>query len=173
MTKNILVFPRDKIASLLNTKKTLDIDCPWALISIFSDTSGPLVREKFEFEILASKGCVDFEAFDFHDVTKDYAAMLKKTYPGSNRKFKLFSKNQAKKMINFIDKLKRDDRDLGLVIHCEAGVSRSGAVGIFACRYLGIDEHKFRAMHPLIKPNPFVYDTLCEVSKMKGNFERF
>ena len=50
---------------------------------------------------------------------------------------------KAKQIINFIDKAQEDENDSVLVVHCQAGISRSGAVGTFACDYCGLDYNRF------------------------------
>jgi predicted protein tyrosine phosphatase len=52
------------------------------------------------------------------------------------------------------------------VLHCDAGVSRSGAVGTFIQRYLEIEEEGFKKLNPYIHPNHFVLNILMEVSGM-------
>lgn len=169
MINNIRIFPRYSVKKLISTEATWGLKHPWILISIYSDTTGPLITGDCDLEALTKKGCIDVKTFEFHDVTQKKYIVLKKSYPRAKKQLKLFTENQAKDILEYIDQYKNDSRDIMLVIHCEAGVSRSGAVGLFACRYLGIDVARFRALHPTINPNPHVYDTLCAVSKMNSS----
>ena len=167
MINSIRILPRYSVEKLISTEATWGLRHPWILISIYSDTTGPLIVGEPDIERLKIKGCIDVKAFEFHDITQKKFKALKKSYPKAKKQLKLFTESQAKDMLEYIDKYNNDDRDTMLVIHCEAGVSRSGAVGLFACGYLGIDIVRFRALHPTINPNPYVYDTLCSVSKIK------
>ena len=47
----------------------------------------------------------------------------------------------------------------GFVIHCEAGVSRSPAIGAAIARYLRQPESEFWQEY---QPNRYVYDRMCE-----------
>jgi predicted protein tyrosine phosphatase len=44
-----------------------------------------------------------------------------------------------------------------VIVHCDAGVSRSPAVAIGIARYLGVDDAELCARH---RPNPHVLDTM-------------
>lgn len=81
------------------------------------------------------------------------------------RNLKLFDMEQAKQVVNFLDKMYFESRAYKpLLIHCTAGVSRSGAVGEFACKYLGYDYERFRKDNRQIVPNTHVLKTLWKVS---------
>lgn len=69
----------------------------------------------------------------------------------------LFTEEQAKQIIEFIDQHKDKDQ---FIIHCSAGISRSGAVGTFINDYLELDYKTFRQTNPQVQPNPFVLSTL-------------
>jgi predicted protein tyrosine phosphatase len=173
MIDNIIVAPRRYIASLIDSKETPPPAPEWFLISIFSATTGPLIAEKIHFELLAEKNCIDYQAYEFHDITQEQYDSYGRSFTRARNRFIVFSKKQAKDIVGYINKFKNFQNNITLVVHCEQGVSRSGAVGIFACRYLGLDEHSFRARHPNIRPNPTVYDTLRQVSGLPDTFERF
>jgi len=54
-----------------------------------------------------------------------------------------------------------DNKDKeSLIVHCAAGVSRSGAVGTFAAEYFNIDMDSFRATNRFISPNAKVMTIL-------------
>jgi predicted protein tyrosine phosphatase len=78
----------------------------------------------------------------FDDVTEDMELAW-----GTAR---CFTKEQGIKVIEFLDEIKDVDT---LIVHCAAGVSRSGAVGKFAAEYLGVDYNEFRNTNPQIHPN--------------------
>ncbi len=95
-----------------------------------------------------------------------------KIAPELRKKQPTFNIKMAHKIVAFIDSLREKDIKL-LLIHCDAGVSRSGAVGIFACRYLDMDENEFRKEHRNIGPNTLVYDLLIRESGMRGEYQKW
>jgi len=166
MIKDVRVFSRDDMHRIIRSDVDWSLRSPWILISIYSSTTGPLLTSDSDLWALADKGCVDVEAFEFHDITKARYDRLCKLYPRSKKNIKLFSEDQARDILAYIDRHKKDDPGTTLVVHCDAGKSRSGAVGLFACRYLGINDRKFIRYHPWIDPNPYVYKTLCSVAEL-------
>lgn len=60
--------------------------------------------------------------------------------------------------INFFDKHK--DGDYSLIIHCDAGISRSSAHAVFFGNELGIDISTFPSY---IRPNTHILKVLAEV----------
>jgi predicted protein tyrosine phosphatase len=132
---------------------------PWALISIYTVPELRLIRypeEKKLFEM----GCVKTLSLCFRDIIP--------SEPGSD--VGLFDEAHAYRIKDFIDSLHGIEK---IVVHCDAGISRSGAVGLWACRYLGQDESVFRANNPQINPNTHVYDTLYVISGMKASYQDF
>jgi len=75
---------------------------------------------------------------------------------------KAFNKEQGKIVLEFLNKIK--DRDT-LIVHCHAGISRSGAVGQFAADYFGLDYKEFRNLNPHIHPNSTVTRILRELAR--------
>lgn len=160
MIEKIVVVPRLIIEYCINDD-SISYWENWSLISI-STTEEQIVADK---ENLMHKGCNDFLECVFADVTK-------KEYDNSKGLIDaiLFSKETAQRIIGYIEKIK-DTSDI-LVVHCDAGISRSGAVGLFACRYLGLDESKFRKENNVL-PNIYVMDVLNEVSGRKDDYQAF
>jgi len=70
-----------------------------------------------------------------------------------------FSKEQATKVIEFLESNKNAKT---VLIHCAAGISRSGAVGRVALEYLQGDREQFRINNNQISPNPRVERMLNE-----------
>lgn len=68
-----------------------------------------------------------------------------------------FSEKQAKELFNFINK--NSDADIAIV-HCMAGISRSGAVGLFINDYFDLDYERFKRDNPQIAPNQKVFRLL-------------
>lgn len=74
---------------------------------------------------------------------------------------KTITDNQSKEIISFIKSNK--EKIIGgskCVIHCSAGVSRSGAVGTFINEYFSFDTNYFNHFNQNIKPNPLVLKKL-------------
>ena len=70
-----------------------------------------------------------------------------------------FSDEQAEQIIRFVDVWKSVVERL--VVHCDAGVSRSAAVCAAMKRYLGFDNQDiFKCQQ--YEPNPLVYETLIQ-----------
>lgn len=68
--------------------------------------------------------------------------------------YKIFNSEIAKELVDFI-KLNKDKK--ACIVHCSAGVSRSGAVGEFIQRKLGTESMKtFRKRNKHIHPNRLV-----------------
>ena len=63
---------------------------------------------------------------------------------------KAFTEEQAAKVINFVKK-HRDKKTC--IVHCMAGISRSGAVGTFINGYAQGNWEEFKRTNPQISPN--------------------
>lgn len=125
------------------TSKTI-IDSPdAAIISILDSDAEPLTnRGKLH------------TSFFFDDIAP---SQIEQNYPDRIA----MSVKDAKDIIAFTELVKNARREFELYIHCSAGVCRSGAVGLFLTRYLGLDEEKFYKRNPQIIPNRWVMDVLC------------
>lgn len=64
-----------------------------------------------------------------------------------------FTSEQAEQLLRFI---KNNSDKESCIIHCAAGISRSGAVGTFVNDYFHGDFHKFQKQNPHILPNGLV-----------------
>ena len=69
-------------------------------------------------------------------------------------------------MVDFLDVIQKDEEDSILVAHCAAGISRSGAIGTFACDYCGLDYNEFIGSNSNIMANPHVLRVLSNVAGM-------
>jgi predicted protein tyrosine phosphatase len=163
MIKEVKIFNRFNMEMFARTN---GLNFPynyWHLISIHSGDPliNPQVRHIFE-----KIGCHGLISVEFWDMTlKDKAAVLK-DYPNAN----VFSKKDAARIINFLDKVQKDNKDSTLVVHCHAGISRSGAVGTFACDYCRLNYNEFLKNNPCIHANSHVLRTLREVAHMTPDF---
>lgn len=84
-----------------------------------------------------------------------------------------FNKDMAKRVINFIKNIK-DDGTMDFIVHCDAGVSRSGAIGYMLNEYFNKflkrnqeDIDFFNTINAHIMPNPEVTRILKQ--EMFGN----
>lgn len=111
------------------------------VISIFDD-DGPVFQARHE----------NLLELDFHDITPDY----------SYERCRLFNKEQANNTVAFIAKIPPCKN---LIVHCRAGISRSGAVGTFAAIARGESVASLHQRHPRVHPNQWVLSLLQEVRR--------
>ena len=164
MIKKIKVFDRATIdACILNKAFPYKY---WYFISIYGD-DGCLVNSKTS-DILNGLGCVKSASLLFWDITDKSYNEIKEKYPNSEKakSLVLFNNKHAKQIIKLIDLAQKDTNDSALVVHCAAGISRSGAVATFACDYCKLDYAEFLKDNPCLYPNQFVLRTLHRISGM-------
>ena len=77
---------------------------------------------------------------------------------------------QAMELLDFIDE--HMDKD-NCIIHCAAGISRSGAVGTFICDYTDTNFNSFIQDNPQIHPNPLVLNLLKKAVLKKYNIRMY
>lgn len=130
----------------------------WYLISIYGQTFTPLIGfQRFATkESILEMGCQNYISLQFTDITKEQYE--KEPIEGRNY-WTLFDNKHAEKIITFLDAIHKDPKDAMLVVHCHAGVSRSGAIATFASEYLGVEFYD-----PYVKPNEWVLKLLNEVA---------
>ena len=130
----------------------------WYLISIWDQEEGALKN----VETLKKKGLQDIVSINFTDITdKEYEKIRKK-----DPRHVLFNEDHAKQIVNFMEKIQKDPQDAVLVVHCSAGISRSGAVGTFACDYCRLDYNNFIGGNHYIRANQWVLALLHRASGM-------
>jgi len=83
--------------------------------------------------------------FDFDDIEK--AELETATYTAKG-----FSFEQGKKLIKFLESIDKEKCNL-LIVHCAAGISRSGAIGTYANEFLQLDNKEFLNNNKYIHPN--------------------
>ncbi len=81
---------------------------------------------------------------------------------------KAFTALQAEELLMFIDSHK--DKDI-CVVHCTAGISRSGAVGTFINEYIDGDRDAFEKRNPYLHPNNLVLRLLKEALAERNELE--
>lgn len=156
MIKKISVLSRQEIEYIID--KSDKFDHSWILISIHHEHE--LIRDFKIMDRLKELGCENFLSINFADLEEQI----------KDKDYVLFNEDHANRIINFINKYSYADH---LIIHCAAGVSRSGAVGVFACRYLKLDEHEFRKRNKCILPNMLILSTLTKVAGLNNDYVKF
>ncbi len=97
----------------------------------------------------------------FDDVDEPHSIDMAKEF--QEKGIKLFSETHALKILSFIEKHK--DKKSCLV-HCAAGISRSGAVGEFINDHIGKEDYKtFKTRNPHTHPNGLVMRTLKRIAR--------
>lgn len=163
MVNKIIIYPKKVIQDILSGDHIYLSKDKWSLISIHSSDEEPLINSK----TVLPNNCIRTLSLSFFDCTaKDWGAILK-GIPTASKERDLFNKRHAEQIIKFLDSL---DIEKILLINCAAGVSRSGAVGLFASRYLKIDEKNFRKTNPNICPNPHIIDILNKISGINDDY---
>lgn len=158
MIKNIKVYPRYLIESYIEKEGTNFPFSNWYLISIYGHDY-PLLTKANE-KIMKNFGLLNSMQFEFWDINEQLYKSIKSRYPDAV----LFNEDIASDIVNFIKTINTHTKDSTLVIHCSAGISRSGAVGTFACDYYGLDYNNFIKSNPYIKANQYVLSLLRKVS---------
>lgn len=139
----------------------------WVLISICSPKE-EMIKDGYVKSQLKKWGCADCLSLTFDDITKENYERIKvkfsntKTFSG----IKMFSKKDAQLIIDFIKKHKDGDEETTLIVHCTAGVSRSGATGWFACKYLELDKNNFLQQNKNLYPNKYILEMLESMAGM-------
>jgi len=77
--------------------------------------------------------------------------------PTQEAQTRAFSELQAKMLYEFIKKHREKET---CIVHCMAGISRSGAVGTFITGYCQGDWERFKRDNPYVMPNPRVHRML-------------
>lgn len=125
------------------------VDIPFCLISIVTNDSMKLldIGEKE----LRGHGMREGISLSFGDIIREEAGSI------------LFNEEHALKVVEFVREGHKHDGQEFLVVHCDAGIRRSGAVVTWASKALGIE-----LLDPdLIWPNTFVLKMLEKVDEKK------
>jgi len=159
MIDKIVILSRKNVEKMLTGFFRIpEIEGGWALISIYNDRA--LIDVK-HLETLRILECINYISLRFDDVTKEqYDYKIR-----NGHKLNLFTYPQAQSIIHFIDLISNNPNIKTLVVHCAAGISRSGAVGLFACKYLKLNAITFMRINPNIHPNEYVLYVLEKASK--------
>jgi predicted protein tyrosine phosphatase len=139
----ISILPRREMQSLIDEHGEKEILDRHKIVSIF-DNDGPVFNRDHE----------NLLSLRFRDITSGI---------GYNDE-DLFSFAQADQAVEFIDKLGSND---DFIVHCGAGISRSGAVGIFTALVHGEGLDVLLQRHQDIWPNRWVFRLLAESYRRK------
>ena len=95
----------------------------------------------------------------FDDCSEDKSGILLTGEPYTE---KAMTPDQAQTIYDFLLAQQNAGRTNG-VVHCAAGVSRSGAVGTFAADFFEVDRTEFKRINPYIQPNPHILSLLNKI----------
>jgi len=132
----------------------------WHLISVYTSKKERYLTTT-TFNTLKKNGCSDALSLRFWDITDEQYEKIRADYP----KACLFSITDAQRIVDFLDVIRETDDD-ALIIHCDAGISRSGAIGTFACDYFGLDYNEFMRENPYLLSNGYVLRMLHRCAGM-------
>jgi protein-tyrosine phosphatase len=160
MIKKVKVYPRMAVEQYFRMEGKGFPFSRWYLISIYGEDDDELYST-FSKPIFESFGLVDGLSLQFWDITE-------KDYPRVKERFNdaiLFNTDHAKQAFEFIKRIHEGDpEEAVLVVHCAAGISRSGAIGTFANDYYGLSYTQFISDNPRIFANQFVLKLIRQVS---------
>lgn len=162
MITRVFTTQEYKIRSLITGTSVSDIEGNWALISIYHDPLRPVITTDEDIEVLRQKGCKKVLPVCFGDYTDKELTEFSEKYKTAHKRINIITHTQACMIVRFIKHLKKYDSIKTLVVQCMQGISRSGAVGLYACRFYNLDENEY-FKSGAIRPNYFVYNKLCEV----------
>jgi predicted protein tyrosine phosphatase len=137
----------------------------WYLVSIHTLPDDPLITPEYE-ESLKRLGCKEYIDMQFWDIERD-------DFDPDNEFNTIFTVEHAKQIIEFVDRVHAEEDEVVFVAHCDAGVSRSGAVGRFVTEYIGLDEEHFYKVNDGIQPNTHIYSTLKDEAGMNPYLDNF
>ncbi len=166
MLSKIYVFPRDVVEHLMdcqNIQPLFNVN-KWAIISIYGSMDHPLFAIVCEEDRMKENGCVGALSLQFDDLI--LSKLDEVTAREMRKKYIPFDSNMAIQIIDFIEEIK--DKCELLIVHCAAGVSRSGAIGEWVMEYLGLNNEEFNKVNPCIVPNGDVKRIMYNVSGIKG-----
>lgn len=132
------------------------------VLNDINDSNVEEIQDDFFISILDTSGIFSKKFFKedhhnaltlmFDDVVEDG-----KPSPTVQYNTKAFSDEQAEILYNFIMKNKHKKM---CIVHCAAGISRSGAIGTFINDLFGENYHIFKRRNPRAIPNPLIMNKL-------------
>jgi len=157
MEKKVYAVSQKHFEQILSTRKLTDeniVEQNTAFIQIkntFDDN-----QSNYEFKLKDTKNVLSLKFDDCdeeikHEIigTIEYISAIP------------MSEEQGKQILDFINKNK--DKETFL-IHCHAGISRSGGVSKFISEYFGLTEQEYRNMNPSCRPNQRIINILRKLN---------
>ena len=134
---------------VLNRINAEEFDCPydWACISI--------ANAERDFAEIPDANRTALLRLAFADITRPMDDYL------------LFHDDQAHDILDFVTHHWEHNRTL--MVHCDAGISRSSAVAAAIARLKWRDESQF--LESPFEPNPLVYRTIREVATGRADYQ--
>ena len=167
MIQNILIQPRMNIFSLANDDfyghgvfKQFPAHDNIRLISINGSTENFLTDAQME-HLREKYGFTTINAYRFDDIGGDIWESIVNRENIDRSTFIEFSDELAQLIKSNIDGISDPSNEL-LVVHCHAGISRSGAIGSAIAYYLGLDSIAFKDLNPNIDPNKFILEKMLK-----------
>lgn len=74
----------------------------------------------------------------------------------------IFKTEHAEKILNFINKKHTENVDYNLIVHCEAGISRSAAIALFSSV---VTEAEFKTKAKTAHANVFIVSVLSQLTE--------
>jgi hypothetical protein len=162
MITKVFTTQENKIRDLLEDKFDFGLQGRWALISIYRNPEKPIIKNEDDIKVLRSKGCTKVLSVCFGDYTDTEYKLYVSLYKTAPKHINIITKVQACSIVRFIRRLPKQGNIKTLVVQCKAGISRSGAVGLYALRIYGLNENEFMRSG-LIRPNFFIYSMLSKI----------
>jgi predicted protein tyrosine phosphatase len=144
MITKIVVVSRQMLSNFFESNLELVQGCP--IISIHGSDEPPLP--------LTLMGANKFLSLQFDDISDKFEGW---------EKYIFFSKEQGKQIIDFGLEINRGAMPPVLIVQCNAGISRSGAVGLFLNEMFGLSHKEFIQNNHGIMPNPLVLSVLNQL----------
>jgi len=154
----ILVVPRIFVQQMIAGEREKPSE-PWTLISIVTTADEILLNPDVIHDL--GPHLRGAQSYLFADTTPSRYARYDDEIKA---KIRLFSEKQAHAIVSLIDTVRGKIETL--IVHCDAGVSRSGAVGLWANDYLGLKYADFKRQNPHVIPNAYVMSMLRTASGM-------
>ncbi len=83
------------------------------------------------------------------------------------QRFPAIAPQDASNVVSALKRWHESDRRGNLLVQCHAGISRSGAVGLFSNELLGLSSEQFLSRHPWVEPQPYVLKLLQETARLE------
>jgi len=168
MIEKVLVESRIRVLNLcvgVDIRRLMNIDSEFILISCFGSVNFKikdiqphvLLRTDTYIDNLKKFGMTNYLNVYFDDVWPEKIANIPDDEK-SNYFLTEFNEEKAQSIFDFVNANK--DKVKTLVVHCDAGISRSSAIALSICDRFNITK---KYIHPDIRPNPYVLSVCKKV----------